>query len=130
MVDSLAVLEVTGEHIIAALENGVSQYPKHEGRFPQVSGLSFTFDPGQPSGRRVVERSVWVGGEALQTTRTYRLCTKGYIAAGKDGYDVFRKARVLVSHEEGPILSAIVRNYFSSCLKARDEPDGARAGFG
>ena len=26
-----------GEQILGALENGVSQWPRHEGRFPQVS---------------------------------------------------------------------------------------------
>lgn len=60
MVDALTVLQVTGEQLVQALENGVSQYPKHEGRFPQVSGLSFSFDPSQPSGRRVVPASVRV----------------------------------------------------------------------
>jgi hypothetical protein len=28
--------QVTGEQLLGALENGVSQWPKHEGRFPQV----------------------------------------------------------------------------------------------
>ncbi len=130
MVDGLAVLEVTGTQILEALENGVSQYPRHEGRFPQVSGLCFSFDPAQPSGHRVVEGSVWVNNEALRPTQTYHLCTKGYIALGKDGYDVFRKARMVLSYEEGPILSSIVRNYLSSCHKSRDVPDGPRASYG
>lgn len=37
MMDALVVLEVTGAQLLAALENGVSQYPKLEGRFAQVS---------------------------------------------------------------------------------------------
>ena len=37
MMDPLVLLEVTGEQIHQALENGVSMYPKLEGRFPQVS---------------------------------------------------------------------------------------------
>lgn len=130
MVDALTVLEVTGQQVLEALENGVSQYPKHEGRFPQVSGISFSFDPAQPSGRRVVEGSVRVGGEALQLSRTYQLCTKGYIALGKDGYDVFRRAKVLLNYEEGPILNSIVRNYFTSCLKSKDCPDGPTTSYG
>eukprot|EP00795_Rhopilema_esculentum_P001141 gene1141-15487_t len=35
MMDILVVIAVTGENLIEALENGVSQYPRHEGRFPQ-----------------------------------------------------------------------------------------------
>jgi len=120
MVDALTVLEVTGEQLLSALENGVSQYPRHEGRFPQVSGLAFSFDPSQPGGSRVVLDSVRVRGEPLQMNRSYRLCTKGYLASGKDGYDVFRTAKVVLSHEEGPILSSIVRNHFHNCSKQQN----------
>jgi len=35
------------------LENGVSGYPKFEGRFPQVSGVRFKFDPRKPPGQRI-----------------------------------------------------------------------------
>ena len=35
-IDDTIVIEVTGAQLLAALENGVSQYPKHEGRFPQA----------------------------------------------------------------------------------------------
>jgi hypothetical protein len=33
---SSVVINPTGEQVLGALENGVSQYPKLEGRFPQV----------------------------------------------------------------------------------------------
>ena len=32
---------VTGSQLLEALENGVSKYPELEGRFPQLSGVSF-----------------------------------------------------------------------------------------
>ena len=122
MVDSLTVLEVTGAQLLDALENGVSQHPKHEGRFPQVSGISFSFDPSQPSGSRVLADTVMVGGVQVDRTCCYKLCTKAYIAMGKDGYDMFRDAKVVVSHEEGPILSAIVRNHFHRFSQQLHQP--------
>jgi hypothetical protein len=36
MLDTTGVLACSGRELVAALENGVSQYPKLEGRFPQV----------------------------------------------------------------------------------------------
>lgn len=36
MMDETVVLQVTGQQLLAALENGVSMWPKQEGRFPQV----------------------------------------------------------------------------------------------
>jgi len=35
-VDSVVVVTVTGNQILAALENGVSKYPAYDGCFPQV----------------------------------------------------------------------------------------------
>ena len=116
IIDSIVLLELTGSQLIEALENGLSQYPKYEGRFPQVSGLSFTFDPSQPSGSRVIVDSVIVNGVPLEENSTYKLCTKGYIGQhGKDGYDVFRNCKKLVSEDEGPILFNMVREHFQKC---------------
>ena len=42
--NTLATFEVTGETIVAALENGVSEVEDGAGRFPQVAGISFTVD--------------------------------------------------------------------------------------
>ena len=53
MMDELILLDVSGEMIHSALENGVSMWPKLEGRFPQVSGITFAFDPSKPPGSRV-----------------------------------------------------------------------------
>ena len=120
MVDAVSVLEVKGSQLIQALENGVSQYPKKEGRFPQVSGIQFSFDESQPSGCRVVPDSVLVHGEQLQLNKSYKLAAKGYIAQGRDGYDVFKECKVLMSEEEGPILSVIVQNHFQACADGED----------
>ena len=39
--DTLVTIEVTGQQLLEALENGVSKYPSLEGRFPQVSEALF-----------------------------------------------------------------------------------------
>ncbi len=65
MVDALTVLRISGQQLLAALENGVCQYPRLEGRFPQVSGLSFIFNPKNPSGHRILTESVRVNGLKL-----------------------------------------------------------------
>ena len=40
--NTLAMLELTGQSVIDALENGVSQMEEVKGRFPQVAGIKFT----------------------------------------------------------------------------------------
>lgn len=114
MPDILVVLELTGDQILEALENGVSQWPKLEGRFPQVAGMRFSFNPEQAPGSRILKNSVEINDEPLEKDKKYKVCTKSYLSKGKDGYQVFTKGTVLIDEENGPILSTIVRNHFRS----------------
>ena len=113
MLDELCLLELSGAQLLLALENAVSQYPRLEGRFAQVSGVQLSFDAAQPGGARVVEGSVTVAGAPLDLARTYTLCTKDYLRAGKDGYDVFRDLKCLADGESAGILPSLVRQCFS-----------------
>ncbi|KAH9632644.1 hypothetical protein HF086_008471 [Spodoptera exigua] len=85
MRDPLVVVEATGEVILQVLENSVSKYPSLEGRFPQVAGVSFAFDPSKPPGQRVAEQVVKIGDEYLQKEQVYRLAVKQYLYSGNDG---------------------------------------------
>ncbi|XP_066020776.1 5'-nucleotidase isoform X2 [Pocillopora verrucosa] len=114
MPDVLVVLELTGDQILEALENGVSQWPKLEGRFPQVAGIKFSFNPDKDPGCRILEDSVSINNEPLVKDKRYKVSTKSYLAKGKDGYQVFTKGKVLVDEEDGSILNTIVRNHFHS----------------
>ncbi|XP_071785238.1 mannosylglucosyl-3-phosphoglycerate phosphatase-like [Asterias amurensis] len=114
MIDVLVVLQITGVQLWQTLENGVSQHPKKEGRFPQVSGIKFGFDPNAEPGCRIDPYSISIGDQPISPSKVYRLCTKDYIAQGKDGYDTLRVCRQLSSAEEGPVLSTVVQNHFLS----------------
>lgn len=112
--DPLVVISVSGRQLITALENGVSQYPKKEGRFPQVAGVSFGFNPTRPPGNRVAVSSVCVQGEPVRLDKHYNLVTKEYIATGHDGYDVFKDCEWLTDDEQCPALTTAVQNHFES----------------
>ena len=53
------------------LENGVSHYPYLEGRFPQVAGIQFAFDPSKPSGQRIDPRLIKVQNQYLELDKVY-----------------------------------------------------------
>ena len=42
------------------------------------------------------------------------MATKAYLALGKDGYDVFRDANMLMDSECAPLIPNLVRNHFSA----------------
>ena len=75
MLDELCVLGLTGSQLHLALENGVSQYPKLEGRWPCVSGVSFEFDSTKPGGSRIDPASILVNGKPLDTEKEYAVAT-------------------------------------------------------
>lgn len=83
-----------GKQIIEILENGVSKYPALEGRFPQVAGISFAFDPKKPPGERVDPAFVRIGDEYLNLQQIYRLATKSYMHSGCDGYVMLKNAQI------------------------------------
>lgn len=114
MMDALVLIDVDGEQIHSALENGVSQWPKLEGRFPQVSGIKFAFDPSLPAGSRVNPDFVKIGDEYLDKNQHYKLVTKAYLANGKDGYDALAGGTILVDDECAPNLTNVVQNYFQA----------------
>lgn len=96
MHDPLVVLEVSGQTIVDALDNAVSAYPKHEGRFVQVSGISFVFDPTKSPNSRVVPELVQIADEWLDLKQNYSLCIKSYMHGGCDGFTMFKDAKVIV----------------------------------
>jgi 5'-nucleotidase len=80
-----------GSDLLAALENGVSQIEQGAGRFPQVSGMCFSFDKSKPAGQRVLK--AFVGKQALDPDKVYSVATNNFVANGGDGYGGFRDKR-------------------------------------
>ncbi|XP_028396283.1 snake venom 5'-nucleotidase-like [Dendronephthya gigantea] len=111
----VVTLAITGAQLLEALENGVSKWPQQEGRFPQVSGIEFTFDPSKNAGQRVIAGTLKVEGEDVNLEKKYTLAVGAYIAGGGDGYDVLTQCEILVDEECGPEERTIVRNHFIAC---------------
>ena len=93
--NTVANLSVDGAELKTYLENGVSLMPSAQGRFPQVSGLCFTYDISAPVGSRVLSvvrqaanGSCTDGPIDLTAASTYTLAINDFMAAGGDGYPV------------------------------------------
>ncbi|XP_068895742.1 mannosylglucosyl-3-phosphoglycerate phosphatase isoform X3 [Tenebrio molitor] len=114
MRDPLVILKLKGQQILETLENGVCMYPKLEGRFPQVAGVSFAFDPSKPPGQRVDPGFVRIGDEYLNLEQHYRLATKSYMHSGCDGYVMLKDAEILVDEGECPELGLAIQNHFQA----------------
>ncbi len=86
----VVAIRLTGQQLLEALEHGVSGLEEKAGRFPQVSGLAFTFSRTAPAGSRL--REVTVNGQPLEPGKVYVVATNDFLAAGGDGYRSFGEA--------------------------------------
>jgi 2',3'-cyclic-nucleotide 2'-phosphodiesterase (5'-nucleotidase family) len=97
----VVTLTVNGAELKAMLENGVSQMPNANGRFPQVSGLCFTYDIAQPAGSRVTSavRADATGNCTatpvdLTAASSYEIAENDFMASGGDSYPNFASRMV------------------------------------
>jgi len=58
-----------------------------DGAFPQISGMTMTYNPTAPPGRRII--AIAAGGRALEPDRDYIVATHDFLAAGGDAYQAF-----------------------------------------
>jgi 2',3'-cyclic-nucleotide 2'-phosphodiesterase (5'-nucleotidase family) len=91
----VVTVQINGAELKTMLENGVSAMPGVNGKFPQVSGLCFTYDISAPAGSRVTGavRQATDGsctGAAIDLTSasTYKIAENDFMASGGDGYPV------------------------------------------
>jgi 2',3'-cyclic-nucleotide 2'-phosphodiesterase (5'-nucleotidase family) len=118
----IAVLELSGRAIRAALENGFSYLPRAAGRFPQMSGLKVVVDPSRPVGQRVL--SVEAGGKPLEDSRIYRIATNDFMARGGDGYEMFNNVREIIPGHDGPLMTNAVIEYLRKIKTVRTGIEG------
>jgi len=86
----IVAVRLTGRQIREALEHGLSGLEEEAGRFPQVSGLMFSYDPSAPPGKRV--REIRIAGRPVESDREYAVATNDFLAVGGDGYKAFGEA--------------------------------------
>jgi len=116
------LVEMSGQDLISTLEHGVSKVEEKAGRFPQVSGLTMTYDPKAPAGRRVT--SIMVGGKPVDPQATYRVATNDYMLKGGDGYAAFPRSKVIVDASGAVLLATIVMNYVEAKKTVAPAVDG------
>lgn len=102
----LATLELTGANVILALEHGVGGVQVTDGvvsrdglsgRFPQVSGIRYSYDPSQPAGSRIVSVEIDNGDgtfSPIDPDVVYTVVTNGFMRTGGDGYSVLNEQAI------------------------------------
>jgi len=112
--NTLATFQLTGADIVASLENGVSRVEDGAGRFPQVSGMRYTWNPAGEPGSRIVSVEVATDGgfAPIDMEAVYGVVSNNFMRRGGDGYALFRDSG-MNAYDFGPGLEQVVADYVS-----------------
>ena len=116
------MLRLSGDQLLATMENSVSRVPAADGRFPQIAGIQLSYDASFPGvenqeslteASRVRELTItkadgtivnmvtngMVNAAALNDS--FVLATNSFTATGGDGYAAFAVAEVVAATQTG-----------------------------
>lgn len=96
-------IEVSGDLLMQILEHSVarSREDGEPGRFPQVSGIQFTFDASKLPGQRIIKATV--AGRPVEPKGAYTIATSDFLVSrGGDGYTMLKDAKVLIASDTAP----------------------------
>ena len=112
--NTVATFQLSGAGIIAALENGVSQVEDGAGRFPQVAGMRYTWNPAAEPGSRIVSVEIETadGFVPIDPEAIYGVVTNNYMRSGGDGYRIF-SSEGMNAYDFGPGLEQVVADYLA-----------------
>lgn len=122
----VATFELKGSDVIAALENGLSQVEQGAGRFPQVSGIRFSWDGSKEAGKRIVSVDV-LGADGtyspIDPNATYSVASNDFMRLGGDGYAVF-KDNAINAYDGGSPLDVVVADYIKANSPVNPQLEG------
>jgi 5'-nucleotidase len=113
--NTLSTFEVTGQTVIDALENGVSQVEEVKGRFPQVAGMKVTWDKSIAPNECRIQEVMVMDGDAwvpIDPAKTYGVVSNNYVRGGGDGYKMFRSAAN--AYDFGPDVADVLAEYMAA----------------
>lgn len=92
--NKVGAFKYSGKTIVEALEHGVSSVDKKAGRFLQVSGMKYSYNPKNEVGSRV--SNVTINGKPIQLETIYTVALPLYIKNGGDGFQMLKNTMGVV----------------------------------
>jgi 2',3'-cyclic-nucleotide 2'-phosphodiesterase/3'-nucleotidase len=115
--DYVASVTISGEQIMDMLNNSVSRAPSADGRFLQVSGISFEYKVETTDRERCF--NVMVQDQVLDLKQFYTCAMTGWLLNMHDGYKCFKGVSVPLSNEFFPSIMQVVLNYFDKRMLSK-----------
>jgi 2',3'-cyclic-nucleotide 2'-phosphodiesterase (5'-nucleotidase family) len=101
--NGLTLVTVTGAQLLELMEHGLAEAESTAGRFPQIAGMTVTYNINADPNTRITDLTILdsngaeASGEAVElvsggvidgvaAAQTFRIVTLGFLAGGGDGY--------------------------------------------
>ncbi len=118
--NTIATFELSGNDIWEALENGVSRANSAQnegtGRFPQVAGMRYSWNPDNLPGSRIISVEVQQPNgrfTPIDPDALYTVATNDFLRRGGDGYTVFAD-NAINPYDSGANLEEAVSAYVTA----------------
>jgi 5'-nucleotidase len=128
--NTISTFELSGQDVIAALENGVSRahsaINEGTGRYPQVAGLRYSWSPDKLPGERILRVEVQNADGTftpIDPKATYKIATNDFLRRGGDGYSVFAE-KAKNAYDAGANLEDVVAAYVETHSPIKPSLDG------
>lgn len=117
--NQIVKVELSGHEIRKLLEHGVSEAEKKSGRFLQISGASYSYNPKQKMGERIGR--ILIGKDSLDLAKTYSIALPQFILDGGDGFTIAAKRD---TRQEPAIDVELVGKYLKSHIPTATQTEG------
>lgn len=125
--NKLTTFRLKGIDLLATLEHSVSRYGESgSGRFLQVSGLHYAFDPAGEVNKRILwaealQDGVW---QRVEAAKEYTVACDTYIRSGGDGFNVLHDKAIEPDEDLPPVQDVLIdylrsKNPFEVRLEGR-----------
>ena len=121
--NKVGAFKYSGKTIVEALEHGVSSVDKKAGRFLQVTGMEYSYNPKNEVGSRV--SNVTINGKPIELETIYTVALPLYIKNGGDGFQMLKNTVGIVEIDsEKNIDSDIFIDYVKKIKVLNPELEG------
>ncbi|MBI3327118.1 MAG: 5'-nucleotidase C-terminal domain-containing protein [Nitrospinae bacterium] len=117
--------KITGKVLWEALENGLShgafeggKFANTAGRFPQISGFKYHFDPRKPAGERIVSVTLADGTPIPKDNKEYTVVTGDFVFYGGDGFTMLNTGSGTTRELVADTISRVVQQMGTISVKS------------
>lgn len=107
--DQVVTVSLTGQQVLGLLEQQWDSVSA-EAAVMSAAGITYAYSASAPKGHKVIADSVRIGGAPLNPVAVYRIATNSFLAAGGDGFTLFRQA---VDEQPGPVDLDALQHYLA-----------------